>query len=269
MKDFHVLIVSDGTGGTASQILKAAMVQFQEDILITRYTNVRHESQIEGILRAASLHPTLVVYTLVSGKLREALEEQAERQGVEHIDLLGPLLGKLSVFFHKKPTAKPGLLHQVDQEYFARIDAIEYALAHDDGESLDDLQTADIILVGISRTSKTPLSLFLAQEGWKVANVPLQFELRPPAQLFQADQRRVVGLIIEPERLAEARRVQLSQTGGRSSYADLQSIRRELRYAREIFSSNPLWPVIDVTGKSLEEVSQEVLDQLVGRGRKL
>ena len=271
MGDYHVLIVSDGTGETAYRMLKAAMVQFQEGIVITRYTNVREESQIQGITRAAKLHTTLVVYTFVSEKLRAAMERETREHGIEGLDMLGPLMGKMTDFFHKKPTAKPGLLHQVDDEYFARIDAIEYAIRHDDGRSVKDLDTADLVLVGISRTSKTPLSIYLAQEGWKVANVPLVVDLKPPADLFRIDQRKIAGLTIEPRRLAEIRRVRLvRQIGVKDSrYADMERIREELNFSHDLFGSNPLWPVIDVTGKSLEEVSQEVLDKLVGRGRKL
>ncbi len=270
MSDYHVLIVSDGTGETAYRMLKAAMVQFQEDIVITRYTNVREESQIQGITRAARSHTTLVVYTFVSEKLRAAMERETSQHEIEGLDMLGPLMGKMADFFHKKPTAKPGLLHQVDDEYFARIDAIDYAIRHDDGRSVKDLQTADLVLVGISRTSKTPLSIYLAQEGWKVANVPLVVDIKPPGELFQMDQKRIAGLTIDAQRLAEIRRVRLRQIGVKdSSYADMERIREELNYAHDVFGANPLWPVIDVTGKSLEEVSQEVLDKLVGRGRRL
>lgn len=270
MKDYHVFIVSDGTGETAYRMLKAAMVQFQEDILITRYSNVRDRSQIEAVTHAARHNATLVVFTFVAADLREKMETAAQEAGLEYLDMLGPLMEKLASFFHKPPTAKPGLLHQVDEEYFARIDAIEYAIRHDDGRALKDINGSDIILLGISRTSKTPLSVYLGQEGWRVANVPLVIGVSPPKEIFEADQRKIAGLTIEPQRLAEIRRVRLKQLGVKdSSYADIRRIREELDYAHGIFSEHAIWPVIDVTGKSLEEVSQEVLDQLIGRGRKL
>lgn len=270
MADYHVLITSDGTGETAYRMLKAAMVQFREDIVITRYSNVRDESQIENILKAASAHPTtLVVYTFVSAELRQRLARQAEQRDIEYIDMLGPLMDKLTSFFHKPPTAKPGLLHQVDEEYYQRIDAIEYAIRHDDGRNLNEIDSAEIVLVGISRTSKTPLSIFMAQEGWKVANVPLVPDVKPPRKLMEIDQRKIAGLTIDVQRLAEIRRVRLIRLGVKDrSYADIHRIKRELDHAHAVFADTH-WPVIDVTGKSLEEVSQEVLDQLVGRGRKL
>lgn len=270
MGNYHVFIVSDGTGETAYRMLKAAMLQFHEDILITRYSNVRQESQIREILKAAAENDTLVVYTFASQELRGVLHRLADELKAEHLDLLGPLMEKLSTFFHEPPVSKPGLLHQVDEEYFARIDAIEYAIRHDDSRSVKDLGTADIVVVGVSRTSKTPLSIYLAQEGWRVANIPIVAGIKLPNELFQIDQHKVVALSIDPQRLAEVRRARLDQLGVKdSSYADLDRIREELRYAHSIFSENPSWPVIDMTGKSIEEASQLVLDQLMGRGRRL
>ncbi|MFQ5737797.1 MAG: pyruvate, water dikinase regulatory protein [Acidobacteriota bacterium] len=270
MKDFHLHIISDGTGDTAYRMLQAAMAQFQEDVVITRYTNVREESQLRAILSAAASQPSLVAYTFVTEELKRSLERLAPEQGVESIDLLGPLMQKLAAFFDKPPTARPGLLHQVDGEYFARISAIEYAIRHDDGHSVDDLKSSEIVLVGVSRTSKTPLSIYLAQDGWKVANVPIVAGAKLPKQLFEIAQHRIVGLTMNPGRLAEIRKIQLRQEGREDSqYANPEQIREELDYAHSIYAQNPTWPVIDVFGKSIEEISQEVLDRLVGRGRRL
>jgi regulator of PEP synthase PpsR (kinase-PPPase family) len=270
MGNYYVLIVSDGTGETAYRLLKAAMRQFDSDILITRYAKVRHESQIQEIIRAVKKSHTLIVHTFASADLREVMRRAAEEEGAASIDVLGPLVGELAAFFHAKPVSKPGLLHQVDEEYFDRVEAIEFAIRHDDGESFEDLESADIVLVGVSRTSKTPLGIYLAQEGWRVANIPIVVGSKLPSKLFQLDQHKVVGLVVDPERLAEARRVRLAQMGVEgSSYADEERIRGEMEYARAVFEQNPGWPVIDVTGKSIEEVSQEVLDVVIGRGRKL
>jgi [pyruvate, water dikinase]-phosphate phosphotransferase / [pyruvate, water dikinase] kinase len=270
MRNFHVLIMSDGTGETAYRMLKAAMRQFQEDILITRYANVRDEQQIRDILRAAVENHTLVAYTFVSPQLRSFMRQAAEEEGAECVDLLGPLMEKLSGFFKKAPVATPGLLHQVDEEYFTRIDAIEFAIRHDDGHSVKDLDAADLVIVGVSRASKTPVSIYLAQEGWKVANITIVAGMKLPSELFQIDQHKIVGLTINPARLREMREVRLQQLGvDDSSYADERRVMDELEYAHVIYRQNPSWPVIDVTGKSVEEISQEILDQLVGRGRKL
>jgi len=270
MGNYYVLIVSDGTGETAYRLLKAAMRQFDSDILITRYAKVRSEHQIDEIVKAVTKSHTLVVHTFASEPLRQYMRKRSEEEGASCIDVLGPLVEKLSGFFKRKPVSKPGLLHQVDEEYFDRVEAIEFAIRHDDGESTEDLDEADIVLVGVSRTSKTPLSIFLAQEGWRVANIPIIVGSKLPSKLFTLDQHKVVGLIVDPERLAEKRRVRLEQLGVEgSSYADAERIRGEIEYARAVFEQNQSWPVIDVTGKSIEEVSQEVLDVVIGRGRAL
>lgn len=270
MKNYHLFIVSDGTGETAYRMLKAALLQFEQDILMTRYGNVRTKREIRKILQSASRNDTFLVHTFASARLRNLLAAMAKEEGMECIDLLGPLMGKLTSLFHKRPASKPGLLHQVDEGYFARIDAIEYSIRHDDSRSTKDIDIADIVIVGVSRTSKTPLSVYLAQDGWKVANIPIVTGIKLPRELFQLDQHKVVGLTIEASRLVEIRRVRLQQLGATdSSYADLDRISEEINYANSIYCQNPLWPVIDVTRKSIEETSQAVLDRLMGRDRKL
>lgn len=270
MGSYYILIVSDGTGETGYRLLKAAARQFDSDILITRYAKVRDKSQIEDIVRAVRRGSSLIVHTFASRELREHMSRIAAKEGAISVDAFGPIVEELSRFFHKNPVSKPGLLHQVDAEYFDRVEAIEFAIRHDDGESVEDLEDADIVLVGVSRTSKTPLSIYLAQEGWRVANIPIAVGSKLPGKLFDLDQHKVVGLVVDPERLAEARLVRLKQMGVEGgSYADSERIRGEIEYARAVFEQHRSWPVIDVTGKSIEEVSQEVLDVVIGRGRKL
>ncbi len=267
---FYVLIVSDGTGETAYRLLRAAARQFDADVLMTRYANVREKHQIREIVRAVTRSQTLIVHTFAAPQLRRYMSEVAGAEGAESVDVFGPIVTKLSDFFGSKPVAKPGLLHQVDDEYFDRVEAIEFAIQHDDGASIETAENADIILVGVSRTSKTPLGIYLAQDGWRVANVPISVGTRLPAKLFEVDQHKIVGLLVHPDRLAEARKARLEQLGVQgSSYADEERIRGEIEYANAIFEQNPSWPVIDVTGKSIEEISQEVLDVVIGRGRKL
>ena len=269
MSNYHVLIVSDGTGETANRMLKAAMLQFGEDIFLTRHANIRDKKQIREILKRTLSDQVLVVHTFVSKELREYTEGLAAKQGAQSIDVLGPMMEMLSSLFHKSPIAKPGLLHRVDEEYYARISAIEYAIRHDNNSSLADLDTADIVLIGVSRTSKTPLGIYLAQEGWKVANIPVVKGKRIPKKLFQIDQNKIVALSIDPKRLAEMRRARLRLGVKDKSYADIDFIKEELEYAQSIYRRNSSWSVIDVTGKSVEEISQEVLDALIGKGRKL
>ncbi len=270
MKDYQVLIVSDGTGETAYRALRAATAQFQEDVVLTRYANVRQSSQIDKILQAAENHDTLIVFTFVYRDLRSYIKKESQRKNIDYIDVLGPWIEKLSRFFDRAPSAQPGLLHRVDDDYFGRIEAIEFALRHDDGRSIQQVDACDLVLVGISRTTKTPLSIFLAQDGWKVANVPVVPDVPLPNELFRIDQSKIAGLTIDPRRLGEIRRARLQRLQvDDSTYANLKRIQDEIRYAQQVFSENPAWPVIDVTGKSLEELSQEILDKLIGRRRRL
>ncbi len=270
MNNYHVLIVSDGTGETGNRMLKAAMVQFGEDIFVTRHANIREKDQIQELLQRVSDENVMVLHTFASKELRDYIEEVAAERSAESIDLLGPLMDKLGSLFHTAPVAKPGLLHRVDDEYFSRIDAIEYAIHHDDKSSVSDLNTADIVLLGVSRTSKTPLGIYLAQEGWKVASIAIVLGMKLPAKLFEIDQKKIVGLSIDPQRLAEMRRARLRRSDvADEGYAEMDRIKEELEYAHSVYENNSSWPVIDVTGKSLEEISQEVLGALLGEDRKL
>ena len=267
MKNYHVLVVSDGTGETANRMFKAAMLQFSEDVFITRHTNIRDKKQIREIFKRTLSDRVLVVFTFVSKGLREYTQELAKKQGAQSIDVLGPTMETLSTVFHKSPVAKPGLLHRVDEEYYARVSAIEYAIRHDNNSSLADLETADIVLIGVSRTSKTPLGIFLAQDGWKVANIPVVEGKPLPKKLFKIDQNKIVALSMDPKRLAEMRRARLRLGVKDEKYANVDFIKKELEYARSLYSETT-WPVIDVTGKSVEELSQEVLDSMVGTDRE-
>ena len=269
MAHYQVVLMSDGTGETANHILKAAMLQFGEDIFITRHGNIRDKHQIDELLERVVEEAVLVVYTFVSKELREHARQAAADHNSDSVDLLGPLMERLTNLFHRVPVAEPGLFHQVDEDYFVRVEAIEFAIQHDNNSNLKDLDTADIVLLGVSRTSKTPLGIYLAQEGWRVANVGIRQGTMLPKKLFQIDQHKVVGLSIDPERLVEIRKARVDRLADKDSdYIDMDRIGEELEYAHSIYRGSE-WPVIDVTGKSLEELSQEVLDSLFGKGRKL
>jgi regulator of PEP synthase PpsR (kinase-PPPase family) len=263
--EFHVFAVSDGTGDTVEKMTRAALLQFDEPhVVLHRINRVRTVAEVNDVLeRAAAVHG-IVVHTLVDEATRAHLNVRAHAIGVPAVDLLGTLLGGLGHLFSRAPRVRPGAFHQVDEAYFKRIEAIEYTLKHDDGQSLESLPEADVILVGISRTSKTPLSVYLAHEGYRTANVPLVREIGAPRELFQANQQRIAALTIDPEALQAIRRERLRRyyhpDGTR--YADLRHIEEELDYSREIYRQNRLWPVIDVTGKAIEETANEVLKAL-------
>lgn len=264
-----VIVISDGTGETASAITRAAMAQFPDkEIFFTRYKNVRSKEQIDAIFKEAGTQHDIVVYTIVSVELRAYIADISRRDHVRSVDLLGPILTSFSNFFESEPTYQPGLLHAVNDEYFKRVAAIEFTLNHDDGKNINSLEEADVILVGISRTSKTPLSIYLSLEGIKVVNVPLVMGVALPEKLFQVDQRKIFGLTIDPETLFQIRKNRLSRLGlsrDEGEYADIAKVSDEIEFANKIFSENKRWPVFNVTGKALEETAAEIIKLLTMR----
>ena len=262
-----VYILSDGTGETAAQMVKAAMIQFQKDqtetpeVYFVRHKNVRERAQIEAICEEAAEAKALIIYTIVSPDVRTALAEIAKAKEIECVDLIGPLLAGLAGHFGYEPKSIAGLLHNVNEAYFRRIDAMEYTISHDDGRDLSRLGEADLVILGISRTSKTPLSMYLSQQGWKVVNIPIILGFQIPDELFAIDQRKVICLTIDPENLTTIRRNRLSRLGQNrgGEYADPEKVNDEIAYADEIFKKNRKWTVFNVTGKALEETAAEII----------
>ena len=267
-----VFTVSDGTGETALSIVRAVKVQFEHaDIQIERFNKIRTRGVLENILEKALEKKATVVATLVDPELRVYLISRALQLGVHVVDVLFPLLETLSQQLGKRPSAIPGLLRQLDESYFRRVMAVEFTVRHDDGLALHDILEADIVLVGISRTSKTPLSMYLGHKGYKVANIPLVPGTDVPKELMLVDQNKVIGLIIDPERLTEIRAARVEALGttnvknAKGDYADSHKIFEELEWSREIFKRNKRWPVLDVTGKALEENAVEVEKIILSR----
>lgn len=263
-----VFVVSDGTGETASTIVKAALVQYPDrDISLVRCKNVRSDDQIETIVDEVKARQGTVVFTVVSKTLRNKIEELCHANNVPYTDLFGPLLGMFSSYFEKEGTFTAGLLRQTDEKYFKRIAAIEFTVKHDDGKETRDLDQSDIVLVGISRTSKTPLSIFLSHKGWKVSNVPIVLNVPLPQELFKIDQKKIVGLTIDLEKLSKIRKNRLEKLGRdlSSDYASFQYISQETEYANGIFSRNRRWPIFDVTEKALEETAAEITRLVAAR----
>jgi [pyruvate, water dikinase]-phosphate phosphotransferase / [pyruvate, water dikinase] kinase len=259
-----IYLLSDATGETAEKMVMAALKQFRDKpIRLKRISNVRTKTQVYEALDEALSQRALVVYTIVNRELAQLVHNECDGLGLVSIDLLTPLLLKVAQHVGRSPGETPGLLHGVDEAYFRRVEAIEFTVKHDDGQEPRNLHQADIVLVGVSRTSKTPLSIYLAHRGWKVANVPLVKEIDPPPQLLEVDPRRVVGLIIDPHRLAEVRAARLRNLGQdpRLAYADLEGIADEIRHARALCRSRG-WVLVDVTGKAVEETANEVLVKL-------
>jgi hypothetical protein len=259
-----IYLLSDATGETAEKMVLAALTQFRDKpVRLTRINNVRTKNQVYEALDEALRHCGLVVYTIVNRELAQLVHDECDGLGLVNIDLLTPLLLKVAHCLGRSPKETPGLLHGVDEAYFRRIEAIEFTVKHDDGQEPRNLYLADIVLVGISRTSKTPLSIYLAHRGWKVANVPLINGIDLPSQLFEVDQKKIAALVIDPQRLVEVRAARLRNLGQdpRAAYADYEEIEEELKHAKKLFRRHP-WVVVDVSSKAVEETANEVLVRL-------
>lgn len=264
----EIVIVSDGTGETAAQMVRAALVQFSnQSSRITRYKNVRSEAQIDAICTTAAEENELIIFTIVSPELRRHLAQVSREMDIPTVDLLGPLLVGLGQYFNYEPKLVAGLLHDVNEDYFHRIEAMEYTIAHDDGREMKGIEKADLIILGISRTSKTPLSMYLSHQGWRVLNVPLIRGFTIPKEIFEADPKRIVGLTIDAESLVKIRRARLQRLGQErgGDYAEMDRVLDEIEYANEIYRKNRKWPVFNVTGKALEETASEIIKVMASR----
>lgn len=256
-----LFVLSDGTGETVDNLVQAILVQYGNlKIEIFRYKMVRTEKQALAILDEAKLRSAPLVYTVVAPEVRVALFEGVKRLELKAVDVLGDTLDLISKVYNAKPSLTPGLLHQVNEKYFRRIEAIEFTVKQDDGSLPENLRNADLVLVGVSRTSKTPLSVFLSHKGYKVANVPLVMGIDPPKELFEIDQNRIVALTIDPEALVKIRRERLVRMGRDpvGDYASTAHVREEIEWAHRLFTRNKRWPVFEVSNKALEETAAEI-----------
>ena len=258
-------VLSDSTGETAEKVVRAAMLQFPQcGAHIRLHTRVRTKEAAKPVLETAARESSLVVFTVVSPELREFIHASSYELKVEALDLIGSLIGRLSIFLDRQPINMPSGMLPLTEEYFRRIEAVEFAVKSDDGKEPRNFKKADIVLCGVSRTSKTPLSTLLAQRGLKVANQPIVLGVALPPELEEAAQDRVVGLTIELEQLVEIRKARLKQLGMPmdASYGLREQVKQELDYARQIFADHPGWPVIDVTGRAIEETAVIILESL-------
>lgn len=262
--DFRIFALSDGTGQTGKRVLEAALLQFDQPVMIIRIPHVRTVEQVNEVFADVASRGGMVVYTLVSVELRQAVHIAAMERGVIAVDLLGSLLAKLQDFLQRTPWGRPGLLHLTDEGYYQRVDAMEFTVRHDDAQKVEDLEEADVVIVGVSRTSKTPVSFYLAYRGWKVANIPIVLGMEPPPTLRAVDPGKVVGLTIDPERLVLIRRARLKNMGVEeaSTYAQTDQVRQELRYSLRLFKAYR-WPVVNVTGKAVEETANEIMNLVI------
>ena len=248
-------------------VARACLVQFDDAQAVEHvWSMVRTRSQIDRVVAGVEANPGVVLFTMVNDTLRQLLQEGCRRLQVPAIPVLDPVIGALASYLHRKSRGVPGKQHLLDSEYFARIDAITFALNHDDGQSSWGLNDADVCLVGVSRTSKTPTCLYLANRGIKAANVPYVPRVPLPPELTTAEHPLIVGLTNDPERLIQLRRnrLDLLQHDGATEYTNIEAVRAEVREARRIFAQMH-WPVIDVTRRSIEETAASVMKLLARR----
>lgn len=271
-RNFHVHLVSDSTGETVTSAARACLVQF-EGIFVNEHvwSLIRTPGQIDKVAAAIEQNRGPVLYTLVDEALRARLREHCRRMQLPCVGVLDQIMSMLSVHFGSRLHHWPGRQHMLDDEYFGRIDAMHYTLAHDDGQSLHDIDEADVVLVGPSRTSKTPTCVYLANRGIKAANVPLVPHVNLATELENAKRPLVVGLITDPDRLVQIRRNRLRsiQQDVETEYTDIEQVQQEIQQARRLYTRQK-WPTIDVTRRSIEETAAAILQMLnVRRGTEI
>ncbi len=267
MTRFHLHLVSDSTGDTVHSVARACLVQFEGAEGIEHiWSMVRTKTQMDRVIAGVASHPGIVLFTLVDDSLRAPLLDGCRRLQVPAIPVLDPVIAALAAFLGRQSRGVPGEQHHLDTEYFNRIDAMTFALKHDDGQSPWGFNDADVVLVGVSRTSKTPTCIYLANRGIKAANIPFVPNTPLPSELFTATRPLIVGLTNDPERLIQVRRNRLTMLhqDDRTDYTALEAVREEVAQARRLFADHH-WPVIDVTRRSIEETAAAILKLLARR----
>ncbi len=257
----HLHLLSDSTGETLENIAKAALAQF-DDVETVRHfwPMVRTETHLERILQEIAQNPGLVVYTLVNPTTRRILENRCAALGLPAVAPIDPVNDALSAMLGQQAKARPGRQHVLDAAYFARVDAIQWTIAHDDGIAWEEWEEADIVLAGVSRSSKTPTSIYLANRGYKTANIPVVVESPPPSILYRLRNPLIVGLTTSADRLIQVRRNRLLSLNQQADtpYVEQDAVAREIAFARRMFADNG-WPVIDVTRRSIEETAAAIV----------
>jgi regulator of PEP synthase PpsR (kinase-PPPase family) len=259
---FHLHLVSDSTGETLITVGRAAAAQYEGISAIEHvYPLVRSTTQLERVISEIETAPGIVLYTLVEPDLAGRLEEACRDLGAPHLSVLAPVHAMMQSYLGAASTARPGAQHMLNAEYFKRIDAMNFTLLHDDGQLPHDIEEADVVLVGVSRTSKTPTAIYLANRGVKTANIPLVPGVAVPDALAGARRPLIVGLVASPDRIVQIRQNRLLslRADNDTDYVDRERVAEEIAMSRRLFSRNG-WPVIDVTRRSIEETAAAILD---------
>ena len=260
----NVFVLSDGVGETALRVARAAFIQFPEmDTTYTKYPFIKKDDQLQSILQLAKDKHAVVLHTIVSTEICDIINEFCQDNGIVYYDILNPIIGTFAQMTHQEPLRKKGLLHELDKDYFDMISAMEFTITNDDGQNPKGFLEADLVLLGISRTSKTPLSLYLANKNIKVANLPLGPTTNLPEQLWQVDKKKIIGLTNDMNVLLKIRRQRMIAYGLNpdTSYSDSQEIQKELDYSNEIYKELGC-PVINVADRSIEETAAIIMEKL-------
>lgn len=259
---FHIHLVSDSTGETLVSLSRAACSQFPQGLAIEHlHALVRSEDQMNKTLEYAKNYPGIVFYTIVNQQRRMQLERICSKRNIPAVPILDPALATLGRYLGAPMSSEVGAQRNLDQNYFSRIKALDFTMAHDDGKNTETLDEADIILLGISRTSKTPTCIYLANRGYRAANIPLVPNVNLPDKIYGLKKSLIVGLVSAPDRIREIRKQRLSSLGeiGSSDYIDGEKVREEMRNAKRLFAKNN-WPFVDVSRRSIEETAARIMN---------
>ena len=261
MSEFHLYLISDATGETVESVARACLVQFEHTEPVEHIWNlVRSQRQIEDVFADIEERPGFVLYTLVNTEIIAQLQAACRRLKVPCISVLQPIMSAFGNYLDEEGHAQPGLQHTLDDEYYGRIAAMDFALTHDDGQATWNLEEADVVVLGVSRTSKTPTCIYLANRGIKAANIPIVFGHDLPEEVFKLDKPYVVGLIRDTRTLIQVRRnrLRMLSESDETTYADPDQVAEEVNYASRLFAREK-WPVIDVTRRSIEETAAAII----------
>ncbi len=263
MARLHLHLVSDSTGETLESVAKASLAQFDGVETIKHFWPlVRSKGHLDRVLKDIAKRPGLILFTLVNGEVRRHIESRSRALGLPAVSALDPVIEGLQAVLGQRPaTHQPGRQHKMDEAYFRRVEAIDYTMNHDDGQGADNWEEADILLIGVSRSSKTPTSIYLANKGYKTANLPLVPTSPPPPHLFGLQHPMIIGLMTSPDRLVQVRRnrlLSLAQTP-ETDYVNIENVKHEVAAARRLCADHG-WPVIDVSRRSIEETAAAIIN---------
>lgn len=260
-KHYHVYAMSDSKGLTVEMVVNVALAQFSEkEVEVHLRPWITSIDLIDAVVEEAKKEKAMIIHSFVKHELADYIWYEGRLHNIEVVNILGPLLNRFSNYLHSSPAQRPGLFTQLNKEYFRRIATTEFALRHDDGAHVDELMNAEIVLLGVSRTFKTPLSVYMAYKGWMVANIPIVPDVPLPDIIYKLPVERVFCLTTNPTALSHLRNVRNEYLKGLvPKYANFDNVRSELRYANSLFSTQPKWAKVKVTAKPIEEIANNII----------